>query len=153
VALAVAVPLAAAIPATLVLWSGQDHSVRPAPTAPAIPLFDRVSDATIYYTVDPTPVTTPTASVLEFLMESAPGQSVTSSQTDVLQRVAPPSCHVPPLCQLRNVSDFAFQARRPGTAVLTFHVGGCDAGCHDTVVRKTVNVVLLPQVARGRLAG
>lgn len=124
--------------------------MQPAPTAPAVPLFDRAANATIYYTVDTSTVNATTASVLEFLMDSAPGQSVTSSQPDVLQRITPPSCHVPPLCELRNVSEFAFQARRPGSAVLTFHLSACPGGCNQSVVRKPVNVVLLPQVARGR---
>lgn len=147
VAIAVAIPLLVAIPATVLLWSGQDHSVQPAPSAPSVPLIDRAVDATIYYEVDASPLTTPTASLLEFLMESAAGQSAVSADTDVLQPIAPPLCHVPPLCQLQQVTEFAFQARRPGSSVLTFQLGG------GHVVRKTVHVVLLPQVARGRPAG
>lgn len=150
---AVAVPLAVAIPATLLTWSGQDHTVQPAATAPPMPLFDRTANATIFYVLDSAPVTTPTASVLEFLMESAPGQSVSSSDAAVLQRIAAPECHVPPLCELQQVSEFAFQARRPGTAVLTFHLGPCAGDCSRQMVRKSVHVVLLPQVARGRRQG
>lgn len=149
---AVAVPLAIAIPATLLTWSGQDHTVQPAATAPPVPLFDRTANATIFYVLDGAPVTTPTASVLEFLMEAAPGQTASSSATAVLQPIAPPECHVPPLCALQQVTEFAFQARRPGTAVLTFHLGACSGDCSRQVVRKTVHVVLLPQVARGRPA-
>lgn len=147
VALAVAIPLLVAIPTTVVLWSGQDHSVQPAPSAPSVPLFDRAVDATIFYEVDSVPLTTPTASLLEFLVESAPGQSAVSSDSDVLQPVPTPLCHVPPLCQLQQVTEFAFQARRPGTSVITFQLGA------GHVVRKTVQVALLPQVARGRPAG
>lgn len=149
---AVALPLAVAIPATLVIWSGQDHTVQPAATAPPVPLFDRTANATIFYVLDSAPLTTPTASVLEFLMEAAPGQSASSSADAVLQRIAPPECHVPPLCQLEAVNEFAFQARRPGTAVLTFRLGPCSGDCTRQVVRKTVHVVVLPQVARGRPA-
>lgn len=126
--------------------------MQPAPTAPAVPLFDRAANAMIYYTIDTSPVNATTASVLEFLMDSAPGQTVTSSRPDVLQPIPPPSCHVPPLCELRDVSEFAFQARHPGSAVLTFHLSECAGGCKQSVVRKTVNVVLLPQVARARPA-
>ena len=147
VALAVALPLVVAIPTTVVLWSGQDHSVQPEPSAPSVPLFDRAVDATIFYEVDGAPVTTPTASLLEFLVESAPGQAAFSSQSDVLQPVAAPPCHVPPLCQLQQVTEFSFQAHRPGTSVITFELGG------GLVVHKTVQVVLMPQVARGRPAG
>ena len=150
---AVALPLAVALPATLVVWSGQDHTVQPAPTAPPVPLFDRTANATIFYVLDGAPLTTPTASVLEFLMEAAPGQTASSSASAVLQPVPPPECHVPPLCQLQEVNEFAFQARRPGTAVLTFRLGPCTGDCSRQVVRKTVLVVLLPQVARGRPAG
>ena len=150
--LAVALPLAVAIPATVALWSGQDHSVQSLPPAPQVPLFDRAANATIFYVIDSTPVTVPTASVLEFLVETAPGQGAASERSDVLQAIDAPPCHVPPLCQLQQVNEFAFQARAPGTTVLSFHLGLCSGCTGDRVVRKTVNVVVLPQVARGRPA-
>lgn len=151
--LAVLLPLLVAIPATLAVWSGQDHSVQPAPAAPQMPLFDRAENATIFYVIDGAPLTVPTASVLEYLVETAPGQSAASSRSDVLRAIAPPPCHVPPLCQLQQVNEFAFQARAPGTTVLTFHLGLCQGCGGDRVVRKTVQVVLLPQVARGQRSG
>jgi hypothetical protein len=152
--LAIALPLAAAVPVTIAVWSGQDHSVQHAPAAPQIPVFDRAANATIFYVIESTSVTVPTASVLEFLIEDAPGQSAASSSTSVLQPIAPPECHVPPLCELQQVNEFAFQARAPGTTVLTFHLGACPGCGGDRVVHKTVRVVLLPQVARGqRLSG
>lgn len=151
--LAVLLPLLVAIPATLAVWSGQDHSVQAVPAAPQVPLFDRAENATIFYVIDSAPLTVPTASVLEYLVETAPGQSAASSRSNVLQAIAPPPCHVPPLCQLQHVSEFAFQARAPGTTVLTFHLGLCQGCGGDRVVRKTVQVVLLPQVARGQRSG
>jgi hypothetical protein len=150
---AVALPLAVAVPVTLATWSGQDHSVQPAATAPPVPLFDRSENAIIFYVLDAAPLTTPTARVLEFLVQSAPGQSAVSSDEAVLQPIAPPLCHVPPLCELQQVTEFAFQARRPGTTALTFHLGPCSGDCSRAVVRKTVHVVPLPQVARGRPLG
>jgi hypothetical protein len=151
--LAVLLPLLVAVPTTIAMWSGQDHTVQPAPAAPQVPLFDRTANATIFYVIDTSPLAVPTASVLEYLVETAPGQSASSSRSDVLRAITPPPCHVPPLCQLQQVNEFAFQARAPGTTVLTFHLGLCQGCGGDRVVRKTVQVVLLPQVARGHRSG
>jgi hypothetical protein len=146
---AIAVPLLAAIPGTLLAWGSQSRVLPAAPTAPAIPLFDRPANATIFYVVDGDPLETTSGSVLEFLVDSAPGQAVTSSRAAVLEPIPQPPCHVQPICNLRHISEFAFVARSPGVAALTFRLGSCVAQpCGPRTLTKQVTVSAPVQVGR-----
>ncbi len=65
----------------------------------------------------------PVGQVIEIVLQTGPGQTVSSANLAILASIATPPCHIFTMCGIPGVQAWTFRAAEPGTTALTITFG------------------------------
>jgi len=116
-AAAVLVPVGAGLLASVLMWVTQSHELVVTPQVVSTVVL-RDNAVLIPWPLTSAPMHLAAGQQVEVILPHRPGQNIVSSDQSVFAAISIPPCHLFPICVLTQLDRFAFQARRPGTAVL-----------------------------------